>query len=170
MAEQQDEEPTLPTLPDYPSDMELDHQQVETFPSGKRKRSYQLHMFSDSSEPAIFSSDNDQAAENYIQGPRQKKQYRGAWDHQQPLDSLPGGSTSSQGPRASRRKLQPVDSGVFMGSSDSIDEALYFPPPPASRWQQLTTSTSHSPEARALLKIQQCVDEGDQRAQRVDLS
>lgn len=180
--EEQYEEPTLPTLSIYSSDIDLDDANSQTFPSAKRKRSSQCNIFSDSSEPAVFSSDNDPAAENYIQGPRQKKQYRGTWDQQQPLDSLPEGSSTRSGDI--RRKLQPVDSGVFMGSSDSMDEDPDLLPPTTStlRWRSLTAPTLHIrgetdhslrlalPEGEALRKIQKCIDEGNQAEQRVDLS
>ncbi|KAF3765148.1 hypothetical protein M406DRAFT_218891, partial [Cryphonectria parasitica EP155] len=87
-------------------------------------------LFSDSSELAIFSSDDDPAVENYTQG-RRKKQYVGPWDRQRPVedhedDHLPG-------PAAQKRKFQRQhDSGVYLGSDDksSCDGIPSEPPPP----------------------------------------
>lgn len=149
-----------PTLPEYPSRNDLGYEDSQPQPLSKRKRSYASHMFSDSSEPAIFSSDNDPAAENYFQGPRQKKQYRGTWDDQQPIDATSGQSSAARGKRKFERQ---VDSGVFMGSDDLDPD---FPPPPAaSRMPQFNSISSQrsnldAPESRALRIIRQCVDGG----------
>lgn len=163
MAEEQEE----PTLPEYPSVDRYDDEYSQARPLSKRKRSYASHMFSDSSEPAIFSSDNDPAAENYIQGPRQKKQYRGTWDDQQPIDGTPEESSAARGKRKFERQ---VDSGVFMGSDDWDPD---FPPPPAaSRMPQFNTIASQRApldpvESLALQIIRRCVDGGQMS---VDLS
>ncbi|CAN8100763.1 unnamed protein product [Discula destructiva] len=172
MAEQEEEEPALPA---YPSGFHQDLWDRQNLLPNKRKRSYAAQMFSDSSEPATFSSDNDSAAENYVQGPRQKKQYRGTWDQQQPFDADTAGSPASALRDGTRRKLEPVDSGVFMGS-DSMDEGPEPPPPAASRLAHFTAATPHirgesssprNPEAEALRLIERCVDQGNET---VDLS
>lgn len=159
MAEEQDE----PTLPEYPSGLDHDYEDSLIQAPSRRKRSYASHMFSDSSEPAIFSSDNDPAAENYFQGPRQKKQYRGTWDDQQPIDAISG--ASSAGARDKRKFERQVDSGVFMGSDD-LDLDPDFPPPPAaSRMPQINSLAPRRArldfsESIALQIIRRCVEGG----------
>lgn len=156
MAEEDEE----PTLPEYPSRSYDGYESCQVQPPSKRKRSYASHMFSDSSEPAIFSSDNDPAAENYFQGPRQKKQYRGTWDDQRPIDDT---SRRSSIAREKRKFERQVDSGVFLGSDDLDPD---FPPPPAaSRMPQFNSSIPQRPivnplESQALQIIRECVDRG----------
>lgn len=157
MAEEDEE----PSLPEYPCRSSNSYEDYQVQPPSKRKRSYASHMmFSDSSEPAIFSSDNDPAAENYFQGPRQKKQYRGTWEDQQPIDDISRESSVVRGKRKFERQ---VDSGVFMGSDDLDPD---FPPPPAaSRMPQFNSIASQRPtldplESQALRIIRECVDGG----------
>lgn len=153
-----------PTLPEYPSGTHQDLEDSQVYLSSNRKRSYASHRFSDSSEPALFSSDNESAAENYFEGPRQKKQYRGTWEDQHPVEAKP--ST----PRGRRKFERQVDSGVFLGSDDLDPD---FPPPPAaSRMPQFNSiATQRAPldpvEAHALQVIRWCIDRGQLN---VDLS
>lgn len=160
MAEERDE----PTLPVLSADSQI-------LPLSKRKRSDGSQLFSDSSELAVFSSDDDPAVENYTPA-RRKRQYVGPWDRQRPVSSH--FEPREKGKRKFERQ---VDSGVFMGSdASSIDDILNdFPPPtgPFSLTQisQLPRSSQApalSPaEAEARRRIQQCADQGDEY---VDLS
>lgn len=154
------EEDGEPTLPEYPTRTDHGYEDIHASLPSKRKRSYASHMFSDSSEPAIFSSDNDPAAENYFQGPRQKKQYRGTWEDQQPINGTLRESAAIRGKRKFERQ---VDSGVFMGSDDLDPD--FLPPPAASRMPQFNALAIHRPaldpvENQALQIIRKCVDEG----------
>ncbi|PSR85758.1 hypothetical protein BD289DRAFT_368089, partial [Coniella lustricola] len=129
----------------------------------KRKPSVASLIFSDSSEPAIFSSDDDPAVENYTQG-RRKKQYIGTWDRQRPIDSA--ASTTK------RKFKRQADSGVFMGSdSSSIDDILEDIPTQNLPFTALTRASQPSgmkpAEAKARMQIQSCIDRSDQS---IDLS
>lgn len=161
------EEPTLPPYPAEAGDERM-------LPLNKRKRSIASQLFSDSSEPAIFSSDDDPDAENYQNGQgRHKRQYVGLWDRQQPVIEA-----ESSVAREKRKFERQVDSGVFLGSDASTDSILDdLPPPPAasrlpgSQFVQVprssqTPSLSHA-EAAAQRAIQQCIDTGNET---IDLS
>lgn len=107
------EEEEEPTLPPYPTGAWNE----AALPPNKRKRSITSQLFSDSSEPAIFSSDDDPAAENYQNGQaRNKRQYVGLWDRKFPV--LEAESSAS---RTKRKFERQVDSGVFLGSDTSAD-------------------------------------------------
>lgn len=158
------EEPTLPP-----------HRSGDERPSSftKRKRSIASHLFSDSSDVPLFSSDDDPAVENYVEGRRVKKQYAGPWFKQHQSASGPSES------RAKRTFERQVDSGVFMGSDTSIDDILdHIPPPPASRLPEINQAPTQAPrssqtvlpppiEAEAMRRIQHCIDHG---TETVDLS
>lgn len=172
-ASENHEEPTLPPHP-TPSERE----QAPCLALNKRKRSTVSQLMSDSSEMPIFSSDDDPAAENYRDGHgRQKRQYTGSWDRQEPLqESDPRAASPAS---RTRRKLErQVDSGIFMGSDASLDSAFDVPLPAPPAWRlpgpqftQVPRSSrplSLSPaEAEARRRIQQCID-ADSEA--VDLS
>lgn len=145
-----EEEPTLPPMP-------LGNWNT---PYAKRKRSTASHLFSDSSDVPVFSSDDDPAAENYAQGRRPKKRFAGPWFTQ---DQQPASS--------SKRTLQrQIDSGVFMGSDTSIDDILDdIPAPPTSRLPELIQPPTKPPppEAVARARIQSCMDNA---VETIDLS
>lgn len=169
MADGQEE----PSLPAYPpgAEYEATCRSHQTVAPGKRRRSTDtVRLFSDSSERPLFSSDNDPAAENYVQG-RRKRQYVGPWDNLKPV---PDAASS----RVKRKLQRQHDSGVYMGSDTSVDSIFLddFPIPPASSrlpGHQLIqvprpSQTSLSPrEAEAIRVIQSCVDCGHET---VDLS
>ncbi|OTB00017.1 hypothetical protein M426DRAFT_15907 [Hypoxylon sp. CI-4A] len=118
-----DEEPTLPKLPSVSWD-----QETQSFANTrKRARDQSLPpppIFTNSSDPAIFSSDDDPQLENYTQGRHRKKRYVGSWFQQHPASS---DSTFSEAPqplpkaKSQRTFKRQFDSGVWMGSDISID-------------------------------------------------
>lgn len=159
-----------PSLPAYPPGAEYDSVSHQFMAPNKRKRSTDTCLFSDSSERPLFSSDNDPAAENYVQG-RRKRQYVGPWDNLKPVTQAAGGKV--------KRKLERQnDSGIYMGSDTSFDSVLdddFSIPPAPSRLpgHQLiqvprpSQTTLPAREAEALRVIQSCVDTG---CETVDLS
>ncbi|XXH02331.1 hypothetical protein Hte_008704 [Hypoxylon texense] len=115
-----EEELTLPKLPTVSWDSE-----TQSF-TNTRKRARDgvsaTPAFNNSSDPAIFSSDDDPQLENYTQGRRRKRRYVGSWFQQHPTSS---DSTFSEAPRplpkANRTFARQLDSGVWMGSDSSVD-------------------------------------------------
>lgn len=181
----QTREPSLPPLPAISWD-------AHTQSFAKRKRSTASQLFSDSSDPAIFSSDDDPALDNYVEGRHKKKRYVGSWFQQRPASSDSGLSIrpESSGRSESRwkRPFVPVDSGVFMGSDGSSDDLLLdeLPParankaifPPASSTKQAAPQLNQVPrpsqkgkhsdtEAKVQEIIRRCIDRG---IEDVDLS
>lgn len=148
------DEPALPRFPHWDSGS-------QSFNARKRvrdgddaaaasARESAAQLFANSSDPAMFSSDDDPNVENYAQGRHRKKRYVGSWFQQQPAsgDSAFSEESSSgryQLPRppkggAPRRTFErQFDSGVWMGSDASTDLELEdsLPPPPPSRLPQL---------------------------------
>ncbi|KAI1137399.1 hypothetical protein F5Y05DRAFT_69598 [Hypoxylon sp. FL0543] len=114
------EEPTLPKLPTVSWDFE-----TQTFANTrKRARDGQpsLPVFSNSSDPAVFSSDDDPGIENYTQGRHRKKRYIGSWFQQHPASSDSTFSEISRPlPKTRRTFKRQLDSGVWMGSDNSVD-------------------------------------------------
>lgn len=184
-----DREPSLPPLPAVSWDA-----QTQSF--AKRKRSTASQIFSDSSDPAVFSSDDDPALDNYVEGRHKKRRYVGSWFQQHPAPGSPDSGMSHRPASRGKREFVPVDSGVFMGSDASMDDTLdELPPPQANKTifppararpkripnptptptpPQLSqvprgSQTSKLPEAedKAQALIRRCIDDGDER---VDLS
>ncbi|KAK7739025.1 hypothetical protein SLS53_005923 [Cytospora paraplurivora] len=182
-----DREPSLPPLPAVSWDA-----QTQSF--AKRKRSTASQIFSDSSDPAIFSSDDDPALDNYVEGRHKKRRYVGSWFQQHPAPGSSDSGISHRPASRGKREFVPVDSGVFMGSDASMDDVLdELPPPQANKTifppaqakpkrnptptptpPQLSqvprgSQTSKLPEAedKAQALIRRCIDNGDER---VDLS
>ncbi|KAK8132569.1 hypothetical protein PG999_000742 [Apiospora kogelbergensis] len=113
------DEPTLPPLPSVSWDSGS-----QSF-TRKRVRgaNHAPPLFSNSSDPAVFSSDDDPNVENYAQGGRQrKKRYVGSWFHQHPAsgDSAFGDEARPK-PKTKRTLQRQFDSGVWMGSDISTD-------------------------------------------------
>ncbi|KAF4122839.1 Leucine-rich repeat (LRR) protein [Geosmithia morbida] len=130
------EEPSLPHLPAVSWD-----EHTQSFSNNPKKRGRTSRRPSpftgnsgnginsnNSSDPAVFSSDDDPALDNYVEG-RRKKRYVGSWFQQHPTasssDSAFGGDHEQQPlphqPKgANRRTLaRKLDSGVFLGSDGS---------------------------------------------------
>ncbi|KUI59894.1 Leucine-rich repeat-containing protein 40 [Cytospora mali] len=177
----EEREASLPPIPAVSWDA-----QTQSF--AKRKRSTASQIFSDSSDPAIFSSDDDPALDNYVEGRRNKKRYVGSWFQQHPAPGSPDSGISHRPASRAKRNFVPVDSGVFMGSDGSIDDILDDLPPPRANTAvfplgpakptpiplQLNqvprgsqTSQLSEAEAKAQVMIRRCIDNGDER---VDLS
>jgi hypothetical protein len=122
------EEPTLPRLPGP------GYTAPALFAKG-RKRSRMAFgsasVLSTSSDPAVFSSDDDPALDNYMHGARRKKRYVGSWFDQQPASSDSNDSAIGDDMRRPMPKPQPrqfrrqLDSGVWMGQDDSTDNDDY---------------------------------------------
>lgn len=93
------------------------------------------HLFTDSSEPAAFSSDDDPALENYAHHGRRKKRRIGSWFHQssvQQFSSDPPFPEFAEGVASSRPKAisagaprqlkRDMDSGVWLAPDETGDE------------------------------------------------
>ncbi|KAG7146203.1 hypothetical protein HYQ46_005001 [Verticillium longisporum] len=169
------DEPSLPRLPAISW-----NEHTQSFSNNPRKRgrarrsSNATPLFNNSSDPAVFSSDDDPALDNYVEG-RRKKRYIGTWFQQQPAsDSSFEVEESRPLPKPKRTLKRQLDSGVWMGS-DSTDgeemlEELSLPLQP--KLLQLNQTPIQRPalsatERLAREKIQKCLDEGDED---VDLS
>ncbi|KAF7562725.1 hypothetical protein G7046_g1386 [Stylonectria norvegica] len=86
-----------------------------------------------SSDPAFFSSDDDPALDNYVEG-RRKKRYIGSWFQQHPeLPERGSGEGMSETPaiKQKRQWARHADSGVYLGSdgneSDDMMDQLESP-------------------------------------------
>lgn len=143
----------------------------ESFSTTARKR-VRLSSPPISSDPAIFSSDDDPSADNYTQE-RRKKKFRGPWYHQRPASEA--GSVDSHEPehkKGKRRFERQFDSGVFMGSDGTDMDLEEFEDGPTalplrqSRMPQTRKAVS-TPEELARGLIQRCLEDGDES---IDLS
>jgi hypothetical protein len=128
-----------------------------------------------SSDPPIFSSDDDPSADNYSTQARRKKKFRGPWYRQRPA-SDEGSQDSNEHDQKKRRKFErQFDSGVFMGSDGTdMDESMEeFESGPASlplrqsRVTRQSEKAAPTPETLARGQIQRCLEEGDES---IDLS
>ncbi|OOQ83077.1 Leucine Rich Repeat domain protein [Penicillium brasilianum] len=112
------------------------------------RRSRRLSRFDDrssqpSSDPALFSSDDIPASglENYhapVAGAGRKRRYRGTWWGEQVADP--------KRKRADFKEKRNVDSGVWMGSDESIAESS-LPSEDASNWGEDLLKTVLDPRA-----------------------
>ena len=163
------EEPTLPRLPAVSW-----HSGTQTF-GNTRKRlrgdgaSTGSPLFSNSSDPAVFSSDDDPNLENYTEGRHRKKRYVGSWFQQHPASGDSAFSEEARAKPKGRRTFQrQIDSGVWMGSdaSTDLDDAVVeMGQPVSSRLPQLNVAVPAvqplSPaEKEARRVITRSVDEG----------
>ncbi len=173
------DEPTLPRLP-------------HPLPNGRKRGrindSAPSYHSSASSDPAVFSSDDDPALDNYQSYGRRKKRYVGPWFDQQPAssDSAVGDETlpSYPPPRRNRGLPQPqkrefrrqLDSGVWMGTDGSLTDTddSFDMEPPAARLALLPAPVQVSvpisparprlsPEEQAAQNvIRSCIDDGSE--------
>ncbi|KAM7209742.1 CCR4-NOT transcription complex subunit 6-like-B [Naviculisporaceae sp. PSN 640] len=170
------EEPTLPQLPPPRS------RAPPSFAEG-RKRARGTNApsslsSSTSSDPAVFSSDDDPALDNYVHG-RRKKRYVGTWFDQQPAssdsaDSAIGDDMRRPMPKPPKRQFRrQLDSGVFLGmdGSTDTDESVDLEPRPSKLPLgapssppvplQFAVRRRISPEEQKLRDIvNSCVEEG----------
>ncbi|GKT96451.1 leucine-rich repeat domain-containing protein [Colletotrichum tofieldiae] len=172
------DEPTLPSL----SSSISWNAQTERFSNNPRKRRYNFKSnsvappsWSNSSDPAVFSSDDDPGLDNYVEGRRKKKKYVGSWFHQQPASSDSATGEPRPALRGKRTLKRDLDSGVWMGSdSTDGDESIMMPDMPTqSRLPQLNRAPPRrrnvisAEELEARERIQQCLDAGNEY---IDLS
>jgi hypothetical protein len=156
-----EEDPILPTLAWGPtSESILDHR--------PRKRA-RLSPPAFSSDPPLFSSDDDPSAENYTQF-RRKRLFRGPWYEQHPAsDSSRQESQERDLKKPKRHFERQFDSGVWMGSDDTVmDEAIDSMEMNCSVTTKLPFRSSQkapenippSPEELAQKHIERCLEEG----------
>ncbi|KAL7948525.1 hypothetical protein V8C42DRAFT_253726 [Trichoderma barbatum] len=162
------EEPSLPRLPAVSWD-----EQSQSFSNQPRKRyrssrtgnpSSPLNF--NSSDPAVFSSDDDPGLDNYVEG-RHKRRYVGSWFQQQ-LETPDSASIDdvTLAPIQTKRSLtRDFDSGVFLGSDATDGEDLMdgLDLPILPRLPQLGTRPVpqlSQAEIQARAKIQDCLDSG----------
>ncbi|KAJ6446962.1 leucine rich repeat domain-containingprotein [Purpureocillium lavendulum] len=162
------DEPSLPRLPAVSWD---EHSQ--TFSNNPRKRvraqrsRYSPSIGYNSSDPAVFSSDDDPGLDNYVEG-RRKKRYVGSWFQQQPASSDSAFSDAIVIPKGGQKRTlaRQVDSGVFLGSdgTDGEDLAEELELPTRSRLPQLLDKSQARRVSEAELavrdKIRACLDGG----------
>lgn len=157
------EEPSLPWLPDG-------SWYVPCSPYSDRpaKRSRLSRAAGDapplsfnSSDPAVFSSDDDPGLDNYVEG-RRKNRYVGSWFQQRLASS---DSTFGEGPvdipRQTKRTLKrDFDSGVYLGSDATDGEDLMegLDKPPQLERRLAPQMKLAEKEARDM--IQKCLDNG----------
>ncbi|KAK4219024.1 CCR4-NOT transcription complex subunit 6-like-B [Rhypophila decipiens] len=169
------EEPSLPTLPPPLP-------RTEGRKRGRGADGPPSGLSSNSSDPAIFSSDDDPALDNYVHG-RRKKRYVGTWYDQHPVssdsaDSALGEDMGPRLPKLPKRKFRrQADSGVYLGLEGSTDTddgfelepcAAKLPLPP--RNPQPVVRKTISPEEEKLRGIvQHCVEEGTEAVDLADL-
>lgn len=140
------EEPSLPPLP-----VSWD-EQSETF-RNSRKRVRHPHpghaptLKYNSSDPAIFSSDDDPALDNYVEG-RRKKRYVGTWFQHPSELHVP-----------KRRQWRQADSGVFLGSDGDDSDDLMPEPKPRLPVRSPLRRVSKA-EHLARDKVRACLDQG----------
>lgn len=166
------EEPSLPTLPAISW-----NQQSHTFAKGSRKRPRPMHpstgstapgLYS-SSDPAVFSSDDDPGLDNYVSG-RRKRKYVGSWYQQFPTSSDSAFSDVAQQvlPRPKRTLRRDLDSGVFLGSdgmtdNESVPEMMELPIHSKSpRIERPPVPLFSESEHVAQEKIRECLDQGNE--------
>ncbi|KAM0301667.1 hypothetical protein HYE67_004576 [Fusarium culmorum] len=160
------EELTLPPLPAVSWD-----EQSQTFTNNPRKRvrnAGSKHApssgFNNSSDPAIFSSDDDPALDNYVEG-RRKKRYIGTWFQQHPTSS---DSTFSEIHVSKQRRpwTRQADSGVFLGSDGNESEDMLEPVPenPKPRLPQLDRVVRRVSRAEQIArdKVRTCLETGEE--------
>ncbi|KAM0241527.1 hypothetical protein ACHAP5_007483 [Fusarium lateritium] len=160
------EELSLPRLPAVSWD-----EQSQTFSNNPRKRvrnAASKHApssaFNNSSDPAIFSSDDDPALDNYVEG-RRKKRYIGSWFQQHPTSS---DSTFSEihVPKQRRPWTRQADSGVFLGSdgneSDEMLEPVLEEPKPRLPQLDLAVRRVSRAEQVARDKVRACLEAGEE--------
>lgn len=161
------EEPSLPRLPAVSWD---EHSQ--SFSNNPRKRvrtQASKHAPSaafNSSDPAIFSSDDDPALDNYVEG-RRKKRYVGSWFQQHPTSSdSTFGDSAIHVPKQRRPWTRQADSGVFLGSdgNESDDVMDHLVSPPKSRLPALDRAVRRVSKAEQLArdKVQSCLEHGEE--------
>lgn len=129
----------------------------------------------DSSDPPIFSSDDDPSIEKYTQD-RRKQRFRGPWFNQQ-LASDPVVDDESARPREpvkqKRRFQRQVDSGVFMGSDgtdleeSAVEQRITIPVPLVPHPPKSKIALHTPKDVHAQTRIEKCLEKGEEN---IDLS
>ncbi|KAI1437843.1 hypothetical protein GGR50DRAFT_609784 [Xylaria sp. CBS 124048] len=115
------EDPDLPSLPKVSWDAA-----TQTFTNTRKRNRTGVFapppLYPNSSDPAVFSSDDDPHVDNYVDGRHRKKRYVGTWYQQTPAspDSVFSEAVEPQ-PKPNRTLQRQQDSGVWMGSDGSVD-------------------------------------------------
>lgn len=157
------DEPSLPQLPAVSWD-----EQSQSFSYNPRKRGRNNHqsgnsspLLFNSSDPAVFSSDDDPGLDNYVEG-RPKKRYVGTWFQQRPATD--GDAPNTLLEQRKRTLTRDYDSGVFLGSDVTTDtdcgddlDCLKLATRP--RLQPIRLSEA---EMAARRKIEDCIDRGEE--------
>lgn len=156
---------SLPPLPAVSWD-----EQSQSFSKRSRKRgrnNYQAGNSSplrfNSSDPAIFSSDDDPGLDNYVEG-RPKKRYVGTWFQQRPATDADAPNALLQ--QRKRTLTRDYDSGVFLGSdvttdSEDVLDGLEMPVLPRLPHLDKRIPLSQA-EMAARQKIEECLDRGNE--------
>ncbi|EJP65695.1 Protein LAP2 [Beauveria bassiana] len=165
------EEPSLPALPAVSW-----NEQSQTFAKGSRKRQRPVHSNTgttapglyNSSDPAVFSSDDDPGLDNYVGG-RRKRKYVGSWFQQFPTSSDSTFSEAQQVlPRPKRALRRQLDSGVFLGSdgatdNESVPEMVELPiHSKFPRIERPPVPMFSESEHVAQEKIRECLEQGNE--------
>lgn len=159
------DEPTLPRLPAVSWD-----ERSQSFSNNPRKRGRLTNANNgpssafNSSDPAVFSSDDDPAIDNYVEG-RKKRRYVGTWYNQHPTSSDSTFGDSNPNPRPKRTWARQLDSGIFLASDDAESETMSECPPIPSqpRLRQLEVRPRrhlNAAELQARKRIQEYVESG----------
>ena len=161
------DEPSLPRLAWNPA--------TESFSTDSSRKRVRLSP-PISSDPPIFSSDDDPSSENYTHG-RRKQTYKGPWYSQQRASDQDSQETRENSKKSKRVFERQFDSGVWLGSDGTdVDEAmegfqsinnesLNLPVRQSSAPQ--TKDEPTSPEALVRDQIELCLEEGNET---IDLS
>lgn len=159
------DEPTLPILPAVSWD-----EGSQSFSQGSRKRAKVgpgnvALPGNNSSDPAIFSSDDDPGLDNYVSG-RRKRKYFGSWYQQQPTSSDSTFSEVRTLPQPKRAFKRQLDSGVYLGSDGTDSDGLFEPSdpsvaPPVLRLEKPVVRVSEA-ERAAREKVNRCIETGDE--------
>ncbi|KAJ3497534.1 hypothetical protein NLG97_g1829 [Lecanicillium saksenae] len=165
------EEPSLPALPAISW-----NEQSQTFAKGSRKRLRPVHPNTgttapglyNSSDPAVFSSDDDPSLDNYVSG-RRKRKYVGSWYQQFPTSSDSTFSETQQVlPRPKRTLRRQLDSGVYLGSdgatdNESLPEMIDLPiHSKFPRIERPPVPMFSESEHLAQEKIRECLEQGNE--------
>lgn len=149
---------------------------AESLSNAAARKRVRLSSPAVSSDPAIFSSDDDPSADNYTQE-RRKRKYRGPWYRQQPESEagMQGMDDGEQPKKVKRLFERQFDSGVFMGSDGTDAEeqledrefASIASLPVRQSRGKLAELVPPTPEQLARAHIESCCESG---TETIDLS
>jgi hypothetical protein len=161
------DELTLPTLPKVSWDPI-----TESFANHRTRKRVRSSPPPVSSDPAIFSSDDDPSVDNYTQE-RRKRKYRGPWYQQIPAEPSTSEVTDSVTKKGKRPFERQYDSGIFMGSDGTeIDEMMEALEDVQFKKPRLPSKHSRPPfhiekpvpptEELARAQIERCLENGEE--------